>query len=280
MFAEVLPPEWRAHAVARRNILLAVSLTVTTLASGFILDKVVFPANYQIVFLIGAIGAMLSSFHLGRIRKAEIMTLPTNPPVNRPVKTRRRFKLGALFRLDLLTGSFGIFMLSYLAFYTFQYFPQPLFPLTYIEQLNLTDGEIGVGTAMFYGTMVLASFRLNYLSTRYGHRKLLIVSAALFPVFPLFLGFAKGPELYYLACLTGGAVYALLTGALINRLMDRVPADDRPGHMAVHNLSLNIGILAGSLLGPLFAGLIGLQLSMFLAAGLRFLSAILFFFWG
>jgi MFS family permease len=129
---------------------------------------------------------------------------------------------------------------------------------------------------MFYGTMVLASFRLNYLSTRYGHRKLLIVSAALFPVFPLLLGFAKGPELYYLACLTGGAVYAVLTGALINRLMDRVPDNDRPGHMAVHNLALNIGILAGSLLGPLFAGLIGLRLSMFLFVSLRFLSAILF----
>ena len=71
MFAEVLPPEWRAHAVGRRNILLAVSITLTTILSGQILDRVAFPLNYQVVFLVGALGALLSSFHLGRIRKPE-----------------------------------------------------------------------------------------------------------------------------------------------------------------------------------------------------------------
>ncbi len=71
LFAEVLPPEWRAHAVGRRNILFAISITVATLLSGQILDRVVFPHNYQIVFLIGAAGAMLSSYHIGRIRKQD-----------------------------------------------------------------------------------------------------------------------------------------------------------------------------------------------------------------
>jgi predicted MFS family arabinose efflux permease len=144
----------------------------------------------------------------------------------------------------------------------------------------MTDGMIGLGNAFFYGTMMLASFRLSHYSTRFGHRNILIVSSALFPVFPLLLGMAKGPELYYLACLVGGAVYAMLTGAIINRLMERVPADDRPAHMTIHNLALNIGILAGSLLGPVSANLIGLQASLFLGAGLRLLAAGLFWLWG
>ena len=32
---------------------------------------------------------------------------------------------------------------------------------------------------------------------------------------------------------------------------DDVGEDDRPGHMALHNLALNLGILIGSLLGPI-----------------------------
>jgi len=91
---------------------------------------------------------------------------------------------------------------------------------------------------------------------------------------------AKGPELYYLACLIGGVIYAMLSGAIINRLMDRVPAGDRPAHMAIHNLALNVGILAGSLLGPVSADLIGLQPSLFLGAGLRLLAAGLLWMWG
>jgi predicted MFS family arabinose efflux permease len=186
----------------------------------------------------------------------------------------------AILRLDLLTGPFGIFMLSYLVFYTFQYFPVPIFPLSYVDALHLTDGMIGIGTAIFYGAMMLASFRLTHFSTRYGHRRLLAVSAAIFPTYPLLLGLASGPALYYLACLVGGGVNAMLTGALINRLMEGVPSDDRAAHMAVHNLVLNLGILAGSLLGPVAASLMGTQPSLVLSAGLRLFAAGVFFLWG
>jgi predicted MFS family arabinose efflux permease len=280
LFAEVLPPEWRAHAVGRRNILLAISITLATLVSGQILDRVVFPTNYQIVFLIGAIGAMLSSYHIGRLRKSDKAGLPDPSTHSEPTNVSLQKIKGKLLRLDLLKGSFGKFMLSYLIFYTFQYFLIPLFPLAYIEQAHLSDGMIGVGNALFYGTMMLASIRLSYVSIRFGHRNLLIISSALFPIFPLLLGMANGPELYYLACLLGGGVYALLSSAIINRLMERVPAGDRPAHMAIHNMALNIGILAGSLLGPVSANLIGLQASLFLGAGLRLLVAGFFWLWG
>jgi MFS family permease len=280
MFAEVVPPEWRAHAVGRRNILLAISITVATLVSGQILDRVEFPVNYQIVFLIGAIGAMLSSYHIGRLRKSEVIAqVDTSHVVNTNTSIPQK-KRGSLLRKDLLTSPFAIFMLAYLVFYAFQFFPIPLFPLAYIDQLHLTDGMIGVGNALFYGTMMLASFKLGYLSNRFGHRKLLIASSTLFFIYPLLIGMAEGPELFYLACLIGGGVYALLSGALINRLMERVPANDRPAHMSIHNLALNVGVLAGSLLGPISANLIGLQASIILSAGLRLLAAGIIWLWG
>ncbi len=280
MFAEVLPPEWRAHAVGRRNIILAISITLTTIVSGQILDWVAFPRNYQIVFLVGAMGALLSSYHIGRIRKPELRAQAGDPLQVKPEGGSLVVKRKSLLRLDLLYGPFGVFMLSYLAFYTFQYFPVPLFPIAYVDKLHMTDGMIGLGTAIFYGAMMAASFRLGYVSTRYGHRKVLLVSAALFPIFPFLMGIATGPVLYFLACLIGGAVNAMLSGAVLNRLMERVPSDDRPAHMTLHNLALNLGILAGSLLGPLFAGLFGLQPSLFIASALRLLAAGLFWLWG
>ncbi len=280
LFAEVLPPEHRAHAVGRRNILLAISITIATLLCGQILDRVVFPHNYQIVFLIGAAGAMLSSYHIGRIRKPDPIEKVASLVEAEDAESISYPKRKSLLRLDLLTGPFGIFMLAYLVFYAFQYFPVPLFPIAYVDSLRMTDGMIGLGTAIFYGAMMLASFRLGYYSTRFGHRKVLVISAALFPIFPLFLGMAKGPELYYLACLIGGGINAMLTGALVNRLMERVPPDDRPAHMALHNLALNLGILVGSLLGPVSADLIGVQPSLMVGAGLRLLAAGFFWLWG
>jgi MFS family permease len=280
LFAEVLPPEWRAHAVGRRNIILAISITLTTILSGQILDSVAFPRNYQIVFLVGAVGALLSSYHIGRIRKPKQVIEPAIPLEVKADAGTLEIKRKSLLRFDLLIGPFGIFMLSYLVFYAFQYFPIPLFPIAYVEKLHMTDGMIGLGTAIFYGAMMAASFRLGYVSTRYGHRKVLLVSAALFPIFPFLLGIATGPAIYYLACLIGGGVNAMLSGAVFNRLMERVPPGDRPAHMTLHNLALNLGILAGSLLGPLSAGLFGLQPSLFISAALRLIAAGLFWLWG
>jgi MFS family permease len=280
MFAEVVPPDYRAYAVGRRNIIMAISITLTTILSGQILDRVTFPLNYQIVFLVGAVGALLSSYHLGRIRKPKEVDEKDDPPVGKAEGGTLVIKRKSLLRLDLLVGPFGIFMLSYLAFYAFQYFPVPLFPIAYVDKLHMTDGMIGVGTAIFYGAMMVASFRLGYVSTRFGHRRVLVVSAVLFPIFPLLMAIATGPALYYLACLIGGSVNAMLTGAVLNRLMERVPPGDRPAHMTLHNLALNLGVLAGSLLGPISAGLFGLQPALYLSAALRLLAAGLFWLWG
>jgi len=70
LLADVVPPDWRSEVIGRRNALMAVSLTVTALISGQLLVRIVFPINYQIVFAVGALGAALSTYHLGRLRTA------------------------------------------------------------------------------------------------------------------------------------------------------------------------------------------------------------------
>jgi len=291
VFAEVVPAEWRARAVGWRNALVAVSVTLTTILCGRILDLVAPPYNYQIVFLIGGVGGMMSSYYLGRIRLASAPPLAVQ--ARKSMRqwgetlrlgwgqlTRPRAKGKSLLRLDLLRGPFGLFMLSYLAFYACQYLGLPIFPLFYVRELDLTDGAISVGGALFHGTMMLASLCLNRVTLRLGNRKMLVASVTLFGLYPLILGFAQDAWLYYIASVVGGVVFAFLNGAMINRLMERVPADDRPAHMTLHNLALNLGILAGSLLGPALGDWLGLREALYLTAALRMLAGLLFFFLG
>ena len=67
----------------------------------------------------------------------------------------------------------------------------------------------------------------------------------------------------------------MLNAALVNRLMEKVPDGDRPAHMALHNLALNLGILIGSLLGPSLAATFELRGAMLGAAGLRLLGGLI-----
>lgn len=294
LFADLIPPDWRAFVVGRRNALLAVTLTATVLLCGRWLDTQPFPVNYQWVFAIGAVGALLSSYHLGRLQAPSDAQLP--PRVGRPLldmarpgslrlpdadrssaglRFLTRGRGGRLVRLDLLRGPFGGLVLAYLAFYTFQYLPLPIFPVFWVRELHLSDGDISLGSALFYLGMMATSIALRRITNALGHRRLVHVSALLYAVYPFLTWLAQDATLFWVASLLGGSVWGLLNAALINRLMERVPEDDRPAHMALHNLALNLGILAGSLLAPLLAAGLDLRGAMLGAGILRVLGGLI-----
>ena len=45
--------------------------------------------------------------------------------------------------------------------------------------------------------------------------------------------------------------------------------------MALHNLALNLGILVGSLSGPILGNALGVQPALLVGSGLRFLAGVL-----
>ena len=209
MFADVVPPEWRAHVVGRRNALLAVSSTLASLACGQVLDSLVFPLNYQAVFLIGAAGAALSSFYLGRLRAPAALPPRVGRLLDDDARPGALPRLGdavrqsvglrfltrasgrAFLRPDLLRGPFGLVLAAYLVFYIFQYTPIPLMPLFWVNELKVSDGVISLGNALFYGTMLAASLGLRRLTARLGHRGVLSLGAGLYGLYPLLNGLAR-----------------------------------------------------------------------------------------
>jgi MFS family permease len=270
LLACLVPTEWRGEVVGKRNALLALSTTVASVVCGQVLNSISFPFNYQVVFALGALGAVMSTYHLGRLRPVPGMLAGVNP---------RESSVKSLLRLDLLRGGFGPFMFAYLAYYTFMYLPVALFPLYYVRIMHLSDLSISLGNALFYLTMMIASMNLGRFSARFGHRKVLVYSALLMGFYPLCAGLARTPFLYWVASFGGGLVSGMVTGGLINRLMERAPEDDRPAHMAFYNIALNLGMMGGALAGPLISGALDLRSALIFAAGLRTLAGVLLLIW-
>jgi len=296
LLADVVPPDQRGVVVGRRNAIVAFSMISTSLACGALLDWIKFPYNYQVVFFLGAVGAGMSSFALARLRtprERPVRVLKLLNDLARPGQLRigdafrasggLRFLTGSsgkpLLRLDLLRTSYGTFLLACFIFYTFQYISIPIYPLFFVNQLHLTDGQIGLGNAIFYTAMMLASMALGWLATQMGHRWVLILGALLYAFYPLLVGLAHNATLVYVASVAGGAAWALANGGLLNRLMERTLENDRPAFMAFYNVALNLGIFCGSLAGPLLATGLGLREGLLVSAGTRFLAGILFIIW-
>ncbi len=299
LLADLVPPDLRGHVVGRRNVLLALGTAVTSILCGVLLDRIQFPYGYLVVFALGFVGAAMSTYHLARLRAP-----PAEPAARRESRqlgdaarpgviaagdalrpflglrllTRRGGR--SLLRPDIVRSRFGALLAAYLVFYSVQFLPIPLFPLFWVDSLALTDGAISIGNALFYVGMVLASLFVRRLADRHGHHRMLAVSALFYGAYPLLNGLAHGAGMLWVASAVGGCVTGFLSAGLLNRLMERVPQDDRPAHMAMHNLVLNLGILIGSLLGPLLAQAVGLRTALLLDAGLRLLAGGLFWLFG
>ena len=75
-------------------------------------------------------------------------------------------------------------------------------------------------------------------------------------------------------------VWGLLSGSLSNRLLEIIPAHQRPAHLALYNLALNLATLSGTMLGPYMAGWVGLREALLIVAGLRLVSGLALARWG
>jgi MFS family permease len=300
LFADAVPLEWRGHTVGIRNALMAVTFIAVSLLCGQILDRLPFPTGYQVVFGIGCLGAAMSSFHLWFVRPRR-----TEQPrqrvgrglgdLARPGRPRflvdslragagLRFLLGRpnfrILRTEILKGPYGRLVLILFAFHLSVYLAVPLFPLQWVNQIHLSDQQIALGTALFYVSVFASSMQFSRVVSRLGNQRVAAVGALFMGFYPLFMALSRGVGLFLIGSAVGGFGWSLVSGALTNYLLERIPEDDRPTHLAWYNLALNAALLLGSLAGPFFAGMVGVPLALALFAGLRLLAALVLLRWG
>lgn len=300
LFADAVPPEWRGHVVGIRNALLAVTFIVVSLLCGQILDHLPFPIGYQVVFGIGFLGAALSTLHLwfmvpapdgepsariGRglgdlARPGRVRIVADSLRAGAGLRFLLRRRRSRLLWTEILGGPYGRLILVLFAFYLAVHLAVPLFPFHWVNQLHLADQEIAWGTAVFYVSVFVGSTQLARLTRRLGNQRATAIGVLLMSSYPGLMSVSRGLDLFLVASAAGGLGWSLVGGALTNYLLERIPADDRPAHLAWYNLALNAALLLGSLAGPFVAGLIGVPVALLLFAALRCLAALAILRWG
>jgi len=282
LFAEAVPIEYRGRVTGIRNAALALMTTLTSLLCGYLLVRMQYPAGYQVVFAIGFLGAVLSTVFLSRVRPAPRVSGLVEDRQS-PAARKARSLTGRLrqtFRLDLLRGPFGFTMLLLFIFHLGQYIAIPVFPIFTVNELRLSDQVISIGTGLFNLTTFFASLRLERSVRRLGNQKVMAIGAVMLGVYPMLFALSRGIPLYLLASLVGGVTWALVSGALFNYLLERVPEDNRPSYLAWYTLVANAALLLGSITGPLTASWVGLRWSMVVFALVRWAAAAAIWRWG
>ncbi len=290
LFASAIPARYRGVVAGRRNAVFAITSILSALGCGQILTIVPFPINYQIVFAIGFLGALMSTIHLKFVHPVadKYQTEIDTPRV--PLKSLEQnaksflkkiwFEIGRKMHFEVLQGMFARSLGLLTFFHMAHYLSVPIFPVFTVNVLGLSDGVLSLGNALFYITMFFGSTQVGKMSNLLGNKKLTGIGICMLGLYPALLSFAQGPFLYYLASFFGGFAWALVNAAMINYLLEKVPAADRTGYLAWFTLAANAAILLGTLIGPVIGNIIGLSTALLLFAIIRTASGLALLKWG
>jgi MFS family permease len=266
--AESIPPTWRGQVVGTRSALVAMTSMLTSLAVGQILASMSLANGYLVVFALGFAGSMASAFQLFQIKPVveDIPLVPANGAVRVPTGKISLSILKGPFRRVLLV----MFMLNIGIF-----LPQAIFPLYQVNELHLTDRIIGLAFSLFSVVQFVSSSQAGKISRRWGFKKMTGAGMLIASLSTLMFTFSYSPWLYFATQFVGGFGWAIFNNGAVNYLLEKIPSDDRPPHLAWFNLTANSAVLICGMLSAQIAAGIGLFGGMVLAIVIRVIAGIL-----
>ncbi|MGC9346767.1 MAG: MFS transporter [Anaerolineae bacterium] len=266
-FADVVPPRRRARVVSMRSTMTHLMMLTVVPLMGYFLDWVAFPLNYQLLFLLAFIGAMISTWHVNQIKVRGAGELSKKPKALNFTEARQIVQSTPEFSA-LLLGTFiyqwGVSLAS------------PLFSVYFVDVLGASDSWIGWRTTLAsLGSIVAFRFWPRHVE-RQGERRILTLAAPMMALFPLLTGLSRSltPNLFIILIprLFGSAVML----ARYNILLRVSPDDRRPTYIAIYAILNNIAAFIAPMVGVSLADAIGIRGVFFVAAGLRLVASLLY----
>lgn len=265
MMADAVPSDRMTQVVGWRIASFGVANTLTTLLGGQFLQRLPFPINYQIFFLIGWTASLVSWWHVLQLR------VPDRPADHTPHPAFWR----DLNRL-LQYPRFGLFLIGVGIMQLALGIMTPALPLYWVHSLGASDGQVSAVLTIASATMVIGSLLMRRAVERIGREQALAVGALGYALYPLITSFT--PSIWWLLpwAALAGFFNAAVTVTLFENLVSVTPEADRTNYIAVYNVVMNIALFAG----PILAGLLardaaGVVLALRLAAGVGLVAGIL-----
>ena len=266
-FADIVPPRRRSRVVSMRSTMTAlISLAMVPLMGSF-LERVPFPYNYQVIYLLAFIGAAVSLWHVHviRTRPADDVAL-RHSPLNL-TQVRNILRDSPEFA-GLVLGTF-VYQLAISIV-------SPLFSIYFVEYLGATESWIGWRLTLASLMSILAYRVWPTQIEKRGDVKMLIWASPMMALFPLLTGLTSSltPNLFIvlLPRLFGSCV--MLSRYSI--LLRVTPADRRPTYIAIYAILANVAAFVAPLIGVALVDVMGINRVFFVSAGLRLTAALLY----
>ena len=274
MMADVVPERQRARLFAARNIILAVVVTGGTFIASRWLAAAAFPINYQLVYLIGFVGSMISTFYITRMRVPDSVV---QPAATRSLSLKERVA-GArdAFRQQpdfarivgsTLAHGLGLWMIG------------PIYVLYYVRQLGASDGWIGTNATIASLTPVLGYAIWQRVVARRGENWVLIRTISVIGFYPILVGLTPNLTVILLWTALQGLIAPGVNLGHFPMLLKVCPAEARPLYLGIFTTIMNIGAFIMPLIGVWLSDRVGFAPVLIAGGVLCLIGSSLFRWW-
>ena len=270
--AEVIPPKRRPSVNGGRWSAVSLVSALAVVLFGYLLERLIFPTNYQIVFAISFLGGLFSIYFFSLI-KLPAGPLPQAPAARAPTLAGRlRRYVNAFVETPVfLRFLFTTFVLRFgLAL------PAALYSIYWIRHLNATDVLIGWQTTVGSLALIVGYFSWGRVASRKGHQLVLMICTIGAGFYPAATGLVTAQAWLPVVALLRGFFTTGIDISFFDTLLHVCPAEKRPIFVAVNTISAHLAIFLGPIAGSLLADWLGIRAVFFIAGGIHLLAALLF----
>lgn len=274
MMSNVLPPEKQAPVISARNQIMFAVQSISVFLFGIWLDKIIFPLNYQVMFLFTFALSIISTYLLTKIERPEQNTKPHLTPDNASIKTR----LTGLIKVAKDNPILTRFMINTLCMDFGMWVTNPLFSIYYVNNLGASDAWLGTMTAL-HSVANIAGYSLwKPVINRMGAEKLLKYSSLLRPLWPLSIALAPNLTVILVIAVVWGLLVPSIGLSHQSMFLRALPEDALEEGQSLHSTIQNASAFVSPLLGVAIADAIGIPATLFIFAGVRLLGSLMWTF--
>ncbi len=281
LLAEIIPEQDRARVLANRSIIQGIVVALTTFLFGRWLDAAsrlpwaAFPVNYQLVYLVGSVAALLSTWYVGKVafpaaeprpRSRLTLRLPRSPSRVRAAATRILRENRPFVRL----------VISTLVFNTGDWLLMSLYTIFFVKTLSATDGWIGLNATLANVGLIVGYLIWQRVIEHVGYVRALRLAAPLVALYPFLIGLF--PRLT-LILIWGVFVNLAAPGVNLshfNILIGLCPPARRASYLALFSSVMNLGAFIAPMAGVALADLIPIRWVFILGGAIRLAGAWMF----
>ncbi len=267
----VAGPAGRYELMTHRWSILGVTNAVSAFIAGQALDRLVFPLNYQVVFIALSLGGLVSYYFSSHLVLPD--RLKHEPKSTRSLKAQVSDYANLIWK----EKPFIVFLGKRFVFLLGTVMVTPLLPIYYVRYLNASDSSISFINIAANVTVILGYFYWTYQSRARGNRLVLLATTFGVSLFPMLTAVTSSvwPIPFYSGL--AGIFQAGLNLVLFDELMRRIPIEYSASFVAVaHGISYLSSVL-GPLLGTALSDAIGINLALVMGGGVSLIGFGLFY---